>query len=174
MLINYLPPFMQEYREIKEICTSEEYEIKEFQNYKNKMQQELFLETATDYGIKRTEANLGITASDSESIEYRKFRIKSILIGTHYSLAEALNSLIPNGEYTLNFYINTLTLTLRIPLSNKMYLNSVSKMLDKTVPLNIAVSCGILYTSHNNAGKYTHSELNSFTHKFIKEDLHEQ
>ncbi|MDO4299926.1 MAG: DUF2313 domain-containing protein [Clostridia bacterium] len=174
MLINYLPPFMQEYREIREICTSEDYEIKELQNYKNKIQKELFLETATDYGIKRTESNLGITASDGESMEYRKFRIKSILIGTHYSLIEALNSLIPNGEYTLNFDINTLTLTLRIPLSNKMYLNSVSEMLDKTVPLNIAVSCSILYTSHSNAGKYTHSELKEFTHKFIKEDLHEQ
>lgn len=174
MLINYLPQYMREYREIKEICSSEDIEISNLNLCKDKIQKELFIETASEYGLKRVENILGIIASGDESIDYRKFRIKSKLINTGYSLIEMLDSLIPNGEYTLTFDVNTLTLTLRIPLTNEMYINSVSEMLEKNVPMNIAISCSVLYSSHKQVGQYTHAQLGYYSHKFIKEELYEQ
>lgn len=165
---------MQEYREIKEICSCEDLEINEISIYKDKIQKEFFIETATDFGLKRIEKMLDIVSSEDESIQFRKFRIKAKLAGTNYSLIEKLNQLIPNGEYTLNLNIVELTLTLRIPLANEMYLNSVIEMLEKTVPLNIILNCSVLYTSHRHISKYKHSELHNYTNKYIKEELYEQ
>lgn len=174
MIKDYLPSYMQEYREIREICSCEDLEISELCIYRDKIQREFFLETATGFGLKRTENMLGIISSEDESIEFRKFRIKTKLAGNNYSLTERLNQLIPNGEYSLNLNTDTLTLTLRIPIANEMYLNSVVEMLEKTVPLNIILNCSVLYTSHKEISKYKHSELNSYTHKYIKEELYEQ
>lgn len=174
MLIDYLPHFMQGYREIREILKSEDREITELQEKKEYLEGELFIESAEGYGISRMENILKITPSEAESLDYRKFRIRSKLLGVRDTLKESLDELIPNKGYRLSLDCDNLTLTLRLPVANSMYLNSVTEMLEKTVPLNILLSCTILYAFHGEIKKYTHKELSTYTHKEIKEDLYEQ
>lgn len=174
MLKDYLPDYMKNYREITEICSIGDTEINELDIYKNKVLQEFYLETATDFGIKRIEDMLGIVSSANESTEFRKFRIKSKLTSVNNSLIYKLNKLIPDGDYYLSLDTSNLVLTLKIPITNAMYINSVSEMLENTVPMNIAVECSVLYTPNNKISKYKHNELNNYTHNYIKEDLYEQ
>lgn len=174
MLKDYLPYYMQEYREIKEICAAGDMELNEIQAYTDKIQKELFLETAEGFGLKRIESMLGIDSSADESIDYRKFRIRTKLSGISSSIKERLNKLLPDEEYTFKLDPANLSLTVKLPVSKGMYLSSVNEMLENTVPMNIALSCSILYTPNINIKKYTHKQLNSYTHKFIKEELYEQ
>lgn len=174
MLIDYLPRYMQLYREMREICSSEDIDISKININIDNIKRELFIEKAQDWGIERIEKILGIQASEQESLSYRKFRIKSIMLGTHKSLVEKLKELIPNNDYNLSYNVNTMTLTLRLPVANEMYLNSVIEMLENTIPLNIKLDCSVAYTPHSQVGEYTHSELNDYTHKYIKEELYEQ
>lgn len=174
MLYEYLPNYMTEYKEIKNILNIESSIFSKLNNTINTTNKELFLETAENYGIERIENILNITSSKEESLEYRKFRIKSIILGVHQSLKEMLSSLIPNNDYTIYYNSDTMTMTLRLPVANEMYLNSVIDMLEKTIPLNIKLDCSVAYTSHNSVKKYTHSQLSKYTHKYIKEELYEQ
>ncbi len=174
MLYEYLPKYMTDYKEIKNILNIETSILSKLNSDINRVSKELFLETSESYGIDRIEKILDITASNEESNDYRKFRIKSIMLGIHQSLKEMLSTLIPNNDYTLSYNSNTMTMTLRLPVANEMYLTSVINMLQNTIPLNIKLDCSIAYTPHNEIKKYTHSQLKSYTHKYIKEVLYEQ
>lgn len=174
MLYEYLPKYITEYKEIKNILNIEISMLLKLNSDINSIEKELFLETADGYGINRIEKILGIISSSEESIDYRKFRIKSIMLGIHQALKDTLSSLIPNNDYTLNYEINTMTMTLRLPVANEMYLSSVIDMLENTIPLNIKLDCSIAYTPHSKIKNYTYGQLKSYTHKYIKEELYEQ
>lgn len=174
MLIDYLPYYMQEYTQMREICESENPEITALKAGISLLKKEFFTETAEGEGLRRLESILGITASGGESIEYRRFRILSRLLGSHESLRESLDILIPDKNYILTLDCEALTLLLRLPLKNSMYLSSVKEMLEKTVPVNIKLGISLMYTMHGELKKYTHGELSEYTHKQIKEELYEQ
>ncbi len=174
MLIDYLPPYMREYLEMRQICESEDPEILTLKNGLNGIKNELFTETAVDEGLKRLESILGITASEGEGTEYRRFRILSKLLLSCGGLTQCLDALIDDGDYSIRLDCEALTLSVRLPLKNSMYLASVREMLDRTVPVNITLTVSLLYTKHGELKKYTHGELGDYTHKQIKEELYEQ
>ncbi len=174
MLLEYLPPYMREYDEMRRICQSEDPEITELKDSTEVIKKEFFTETAEGEGLIRLEGILGITASEGEGIEYRRFRILSKLLGSRDSLTQCLDTLIPDKGYSLELDCGELTLSVRLPLKNSMYLSSVTEMLERTVPVNIKLGVSLLYTLHGELKKYTHGELHSYTHKNIKEELYEQ
>ena len=54
-LIKYMPPFLKEVREFKEIFGAEDIQIEKLNNQINSMLREVIVKTAEDYGLRRYE-----------------------------------------------------------------------------------------------------------------------
>lgn len=167
-IIKYLPPYMREYREIKEISYAENPEFKIISDEVYNMPYEFFAETAGERGVERFENILGITASDEESLDYRKFRIKTRLAGIRQSVEEILNSIIPDGGWSVDYDEQSFKLSVGLSLINKNYLEEVNNMLDKLLPANIELECGLLYSTHKALSQYKHSQLKAYTHDRLR------
>ena len=160
----YLPEYMKEYREIKEKGGEKNPELKAAADNVSALGYEFFAETASQRGVERFEKILDITPSDEESLDYRKFRIKTRLAGIRQSVEAILDSLIPNGGWVVEHDEQSFKLTVGLSLINRSYLEEAGIMLDKLLPANIEIECGMLYSTHRALSMYKHSQLKAYTH----------
>lgn len=74
-IIEYLPLFMQEYREIKEVMTTENPEFKLVIDESETIKNNQFIVSCDADGIKRFEKILGLTATEQEPLQSRIARV---------------------------------------------------------------------------------------------------
>lgn len=74
-LLSYLPPFMQEYREIVAALTAENPEFNVILRNANNALDNEFITTADETGIRRFEKLLGILPSEYDTLETRRTRV---------------------------------------------------------------------------------------------------
>lgn len=107
-LINYLPEVLRNYREFQKTFEAEEPEVKKVYNELSKVLNDLFVEDATERGIKRWENILGIVPKPSENLEDRKFKILSKLVKklpyTRRRLEQLLEVLCGKDGYSLTVF----------------------------------------------------------------------
>ena len=73
-LLSYWMPILRNLKEFKEIAKSEEPEVKRLLEEIDTTLDNLFIETADEYGIKRFEKMMGITPSEGDTLETRRFK----------------------------------------------------------------------------------------------------
>lgn len=71
-LVSYLPPFLAEYREIREALAAEDPEFQIFWEAVNRALCNVFIATADEYGISRFEKMLGLLPSREDPLEVRR------------------------------------------------------------------------------------------------------
>ena len=69
--MDYLPPFLQEYKELKIINHTEQEEIEQAWEAAEKLLKEPFLLSASTYGISRIEKILKMQALDTDDLEIK-------------------------------------------------------------------------------------------------------
>lgn len=74
-LWKHLPPFLQDFREMCELVKTENPEFTLAAQETDSMVNELFIQTATDMGLKRFEKILGISPAKGDSLESRRSAI---------------------------------------------------------------------------------------------------
>lgn len=110
-LINYLPEVLRNYREFQKTFEAEESELLKVQEELSKVLDDLFVEDATERGVKRWENILGIVPKPSENLEDRKFKILSKLVKklpyTRRRLEQLLEVLCGENGYLLEIVEGT-------------------------------------------------------------------
>lgn len=120
-LIDFLPPKIAEIEEFKEIMNTENIELEIIEKGQQRILNENFIDTATEYGIKHKEKLFKIRADLlNDTLEFRKLRIKNRKIDkapfTYRFLENKLKTLfgednykleLLNDEYVLKVEINT-------------------------------------------------------------------
>lgn len=76
-ILEYLPPFLREYREFGAIANAEEPELQRITEEGLRILRNQFIETADEDGIAEFEKMLGILPSKSDSLESRRARVFS-------------------------------------------------------------------------------------------------
>ncbi len=163
-LIEYLPEYMREYKEMKEIIMSEEQEFRGLREESSSCVNNFFIETADEKGIKRFENMLGIASGDDESLDYRRFRLKAKFTQGRANIAGILDSILPEGGWNAEYDSGSYKLKVTLDLENKKYLEEVNEALDKAIPANIELECSIFHTTHRILSKYRHSQLADYSH----------
>ncbi len=74
-LLHYLPPFVQEYREMQKVMKAEEPEFQLVADESEVLKNNQFIETCNEVGIARFEKILHITPSSEDTLESRKSRV---------------------------------------------------------------------------------------------------
>lgn len=150
---NYLPPVVREVDVFQQIANAQNPEFNLLQSRIVQTFSERFIQTATEYGVRRWEQLLLISPKAEETLEQRKERILTYLnIKTPYTwrmLESMLAAYLGDGNFKLK-YDNELTklfLTLNW-LSSYAYAD-IESLLGKVLPANIIFEMGYTTTAGN-------------------------
>ena len=174
-LIDYLPPFMQRFQEIQQIMKGEQPEIDNLWGSCQNTLDDQFVMSATENGVKRWEKIVGITPKSTDTLDERKFRIISKmnqeLPYTIAKLKESLTTLCGEGGFSVDLQAQNYHIDVKLALSNKNNYNDIIDLLTKMLPANLTKSVQIMYNTHSMIGQFKHTELTSYTHKKLREDV---
>jgi hypothetical protein len=174
-LIDYLPHFMQTYREMATIMETEQTEIDRLWLEAENALVDQFILEATENGVKRWESMLGISSKDTDSLDERKFRILTKLNQelpyTLRKLEQALSNLCGKGNYSVEIKAAEYHVEVKLALANENNYQEVEKLLTKMVPANMTQYIQIMYNRHSIWMVYTHSQLAAYTHQKLKSEV---
>lgn len=146
MLIDYLPRFVSEYKEIKKIMSSEQQEIDSLRIEINRMFNNQFIMNCDVKGITRFEKLLGIIPNKFDTLESRKSRVlvrwNDSIPYTLKELKEKLLVMCGEGNFDVELDEYNLIITVKLPLINQV--NELEYMLNYMIP------CNLIVTTRNN------------------------
>lgn len=174
-LINYLPHFMQVYREMATIMEVEQVDIDHaWAEAENAMSDQFILE-ATENGVKRWESVTKISPKDTDTLDERKFRIltkmNQELPYTVRKLEHTLTNLCGAGNYSIDVNTNKYHIEVTLALANSNNYEEVVNILKKMVPANMTQNVQIMYNRHDAISKFTHAKMATYTHEQLRSEV---
>ena len=174
-LIDYLPPYVQEYVEIREIMKAEQPEFEAAWVACENALNNQYIRDMDVYGVTRWESMLGIVPKATDTLEERKFRIltrlNSELPYTLARLKEALITLCGIDGFTIELQAAQYHIIVKLAVSNKNNYDDVVDLLKKMIPANMTQYVEMMYNNYILVGLYTHEQLASFTHNQIRNEV---
>jgi len=175
MLIDYLPLILKDIREFIIICSIEDTEISTAQVAVDNFLSEQYIQTCSEYAVKRWERILRIIPNAKDNLNTRKeaifARLGEQLPFTLRSLKSSLDVILGAGNYDLVLYNTEYRLYLRIKLNVKTKIDAVKNLLNRMVPANIILDCDLMYNRHIDLKIFNHAQLGIKTHKEIRENV---
>lgn len=172
-LIEYLPEFMREYKEMKIICDKEQEQIEGVWKEVEKIWDNQFIATADEITIRKWENILKINVGDTWTLDDRRNKVLSIVAEqrpyTDESLNIMLRSIFGEGNYKME-YINPLNMLVSVSFDSKNEIVNVEKMLNKMLPANLRWSVDIFHNKYLLLQNYTHEQLKVFTHEQMRDN----
>jgi len=175
LLIDYLPNFLKEAYEYKEIMATEQPEFILAWKKATQAKDDQFLQTLTLSGIERWEKMMKIQHKYTDSIEDRRFRIYLRMLEkppyTYEYLVEKLKNICGKGGYYINLDTDNFYLEIRLSLHRKNNIEDVRELLDRILPANIKLFLDYMYNKHEQLTVYTHRKLGKSTHEQLREEV---
>lgn len=173
--IKYLPEYMAELREIKELYKGIQPELNGAYATKDICFEECFVLLAGSFGIERLEKMLQIVPLPTDTIEDRRLRILAALNGdtpyTFKTIYQKLVLLCGEGNVNMDYAKEIYTLRVVLQLKAKNQFETVKKMLKRMLPCNISLKCSLAYNRHRDLAKFSHGQLKAFTHKMLYDEV---
>lgn len=175
LLINYLPPYMQEYTEVQEVLNAEQPEFNFLWIACENALADQFILDATEYGVKRWESMLSITPKDTDTLDERKFRIlvrlNQEMPYTLTKLKEALTTLCGADGFTIDLQAAEYHIEIKLAVGNHSNYQEVVDLLNKMIPANLTQYIRLMYNTNTTVGLYRHMDLAAYTHQFIRSEV---
>ncbi len=176
MLIKYLPKFVAEYDEMKEILNSEQFEIDKLKIELSKVFDNQFIANCDENGISRFEDLLDIIPNELDTLESRISRVyvrwNDSIPYTLKGLKEKLLTMCGEGNFNVELDEYNLIITVTLPLANQV--KELEFMLDYMIPCNLLVIIKNNLEYKANAKFYTNSYNISNKIYNIKSELNNQ
>lgn len=141
-LLNYLPPVLRVVQEFQTINGANEPEISLAWDALSRVLANQFLEDADEYGVAIWEKELGIRPKDTDTLEARKVRIKSMWnLELPYTLPwlrrwlSSVSEGMPFEAYTKDYTLHILT-----EWDRDGQVDSIKNILEHTVPANMVIN----------------------------------
>lgn len=167
--IDYFPPVLKGIREIKTIGNAFDRQFEIIVSWKDYIQNEMFVDTAINEGLKMWEDALGIVVAYEGDVELRRFNIKAKLMGLTTHIPEAMDALVGSENYTMVYNSTEQKLDVTLSLYRKDFLNAVKNMLDEMLPMQIELNTTLAYNTHEILSHHTHKEISGYTHSELIE-----
>lgn len=140
---NYLPPVVREVDVFRQIAKAQNPEFNLLQSRIVRTFSERFIQTATEYGVKRWESLLLISPKVEDTLEQRKERILSHLnIKTPYTwrmLENMLGAYVGNDNFKLRFDNEQTKLFLTLNWLSFYAYDDIELLIKNVIPSNIVL-----------------------------------
>ena len=151
-LINYLPTFLQNILEYKEIMNVEDIEISDIKAEIENSINEVSIQNATEKGIARYEKILNMKTISELSLENRRVLVKSKFLNrapfTVKWLDNNLKSLCGEGNYEINIDYKNFILNIQIGYLFEEATEEIRKDLKNIVPANLKLNMNFWYVEN--------------------------
>lgn len=143
----YLPKVLQPIEEYKTTNEDLDVELNLLDSQINSILKEVIANTASEYGIQRWENSLGLTHSETDSLELRRFRITNILTNKlPYTYRWLRNKLIEitgdSSGWALNIDNDNYTIVVTLTHMDLDMMAEVQKNLRYAIPANMILEMG--------------------------------
>lgn len=174
-LINYLPPFMREFREIASMMETEQFEIDKLNVETQNTLADQFILGLTENGVKRWESMLGISPKDTDTLEERRFRILTKQSAeTPFTLRKLelmLTNLCGANGYFIKLTPENYHIEVKLAVGSHNKLSEVEGILNRIIPANMTKNIQLLYNTHFTLSQFTHEQLSARTHNQLRNEV---
>lgn len=174
-MIDYLPPFMQKFEEMKQLMQSEDKQVAALNMDTTKILRNAFIETSDAEGIERFERILHIVPGAGENLEVRRARVSARwnerIPYTHSTLVKCLNTSLGENNYDLysdeeHYYI---LVHLKLIVSDRIEI--VEELVKRMLPENMCYKVLLIYNTHAVLHGFTHAQLHKYTQRQLREEV---
>lgn len=138
-LLDYYPPVLRQNQDMHAVADASQYLFEGLWNAADRALNNQFLDTADEYGVGRLEKILGIVPKDTDTLDFRKDRVRNrINLRPPFTiryLKSRLDILFGAGNYTVE--TQDYTLYIDAAASNLGYSQELTVLLDSVVPANM-------------------------------------
>ncbi len=172
--LDYYPPVRQKIREYKIISDVMDNAFERLKNNIENVNDENFILTAKDEGLKKWEKTFGINTNNEKDLELRRFEILANLLRKKSYLIDILDTLVGKEDYKINFDCSNVLLEVKLNLNKSEFLNIVKDLLEDFVPLNVELKVDMNKNRHIDLEGLTHKNLSSYRHSEIMQFFFEK
>lgn len=145
-LRKYLPEFISNIREFQELDKACSVEIDKLRNKLQQLQDNQFIETAHEEGLRKYEQLLNLNSTND--IELRRFNIlnkyNSTIPFSMMWLRNMLNTTIGRGDFLMEVDNVRYTMTIGVVKSKEHLIEILMKDLRKKIPANMVLNINVL------------------------------
>lgn len=138
------------------------------------MDQNIFLDSMNEDMIVRWEEMLQITPNTDDTIDDRRFRVKTkVMERLPYSLRviqQKLDTLCPDG-YVMTISEDRTEINIRLMLKSKKMVKDVGELMEEILPLNMIFNVTITWNQYIVYKSQTYGDLTKYTHKTMREEI---
>jgi hypothetical protein len=171
-LIEYLPVVLRDVDEYKVITATQEKQFDKVDIAITDIYNNISIDSSNEYGVARREKILGIVPKGTDTLDDRKFRIKTreseSLPYTKRTLYSMLENLCGVGGFTLTIDHANKYLTCTVSLPSASNYDDVRQLLERVVPANMIIDSGLMYNTHQKLSGFTHRQLSAYTHEQLR------
>ena len=150
-LVDYLPPFLQEHRELGAIMETEQPEIDNLWNSAKQALGNQFISEATESGVERWESMLGVSPKGTDTLDERQFRIltkmNQELPYTLRKLEQVLTTLCGSDGYSIELNAAEYNIEVKLGLANHNNYGEVERILKSMIPANLTQVVTLLFNT---------------------------
>lgn len=165
------PDIISDIPDLKQMYEINAKQISDLQKQLEQMDRNLFFDTMDEAQTARWENMLVIVPDDNETLEERRFAVKTRVFGkqvyTFKVLKRKLNALCGDIEVTRTYR----HVSVKVALSSAKMASRIDEYLDEVLPLDMTYEVIILYNTWADISKYTWAELPKYTWQQIKTDV---
>lgn len=174
-LKEYLPDVLKDVQEMRAIMDAETPEIQAIWDACEDCMNDQFISEATENGVARREKMLNITPYATDTLEDRRFRLRTKYAEnvpyTRKSLAYLLDSLCGKDGYQLTILTESFTVKVKVALVAKKQADSIREVLERILPYNMLFTVELLYNTWEQIKQRRWDDLAQNTWKIIKEGV---
>ena len=134
---------------------------------------DLFIGTATQTGISRRELEYGINPKDTDSLEERRFRVKTKenerLPYTETILRKKIEDICGADGYSME--VSRDMISVKVLLSQKGFFETIRDLLEEVIPINMVIKLSLLYNTYGSLAQETYGILKEYTYKQLREEV---
>ena len=174
-LVGYLPLVVKEFGQMKGIMETEQPELRLAWTGAEHALQDNFVRDATQNGVARWEAVLGIFPRATAALSERRMtilaRLNEQLPYTFRTLQNQLEMLCGEKEYSVFLEHEAYHLYVEVGIGASCSYDDVARLLGRVLPANLLVTISVKYNQHETLTRHTHGYLKQFTHYDLRNEV---
>jgi len=173
MLIDYIPRFLNDIKELKLLFSALDIEISGVRDFLGKLIDGQFIFYCDEDYLRIFERILGIDGYKDSLDKRRKkviLKFNEKLPYTVFRLKESLCAICGKNNFSLFLIYDEYRLVLRVLKDEDDILKQCGELLGRMIPANIVTET-VTFNTHEIVGKFKHSYLSGFTHSEIYSEI---
>lgn len=172
-IIEYIPHFLRDVLEYKNISTIETSELQKVADDIDYVFKNQFIGSADAYGLSRFESYIHSFSTANDDLETRRKKLLMVTLENRPYTMKSIEKMLSLffGDYGFDLELNGFELTIKTNYEFDGDTKLVETFLRNVLPANIYYHLNLRENTHLDYSAYTHAQLSAYTHEELMKGL---